>query len=46
MPPCPQCGSAEHVIKPIVSTPGIVMNWYKSESVHESTRFRPAYARR
>lgn len=45
MPPCPVCGTNEHVIKPIASTPAIVMNWYRSESVHDSVRFRPALRR-
>lgn len=45
MPPCPRCETNQHVIKPIVSTPAIVMNWYRSESVHESVRYRSPVSR-
>jgi putative FmdB family regulatory protein len=37
--PCPTCGSDT---RKLISAPAVVLDWYKSESVHDSVRFRPA----
>lgn len=37
---CPSC-SSDHTSK-IFSSPAIVMNWFMTEAIHNSVRFRPA----
>jgi len=42
--PCPRC-SGDHTSK-VYSSPALVMNWFMSEAIHNSKRFRPAVVNR
>jgi len=41
---CPRC-SGNRTSK-VISSPAIVMNWFMTEAIHDSIRFRPAAVNR